>query len=78
PRSLWRHSARTTANLCIAGNEMTRRSAPMARITVVIPTYNHAQYIGEAIESALTQTRPADEILVVDNDSTDNTAQVVR
>lgn len=50
----------------------------MARITVVIPTYNHAQYIGEAIESALTQTRPADEILVVDNDSTDNTAQVVR
>ncbi|MES4786022.1 MAG: hypothetical protein C4294_09620, partial [Nitrospiraceae bacterium] len=56
---------------------MTRRSAPMARITVVIPTYNHAQYIGEAIESALTQTRPADEILVVDNDSTDNTAQVV-
>lgn len=49
----------------------------MERISIVIPTYNHARYIGEAIESALAQTCPAHEILVVDNDSTDNTRDVV-
>jgi glycosyltransferase involved in cell wall biosynthesis len=49
----------------------------MARISIVIPTYNHARYIGEAIKSALDQTCPAHEILVVDNDSTDNTRDVV-
>jgi glycosyltransferase involved in cell wall biosynthesis len=49
----------------------------MERISIVIPTYNHGRYIGEAIESALAQSRPADEILVVDNDSTDNTRDVV-
>lgn len=47
------------------------------RISIVIPTYNHARYIGEAIESALAQTSPVHEILVVDNDSTDHTRDVV-
>jgi glycosyltransferase involved in cell wall biosynthesis len=49
----------------------------MARISIIIPTYNHAEYIAEAIESALAQTCPAHEILVIDNDSTDNTVDIV-
>jgi glycosyltransferase involved in cell wall biosynthesis len=49
----------------------------MERVTIVIPTYNHDRYIGEAIQSALAQTHPAHELLVVDNDSTDNTRDVV-
>jgi glycosyltransferase involved in cell wall biosynthesis len=48
----------------------------MAKIQVLIPTYNCAQYIGETLESVLNQDCDAD-IVVVDNASTDDTASVV-
>jgi len=47
-------------------------------IAAVIPAYNVAGYVGRAIESVLAQTRPVDEIIVVDDGSTDNTAEVVK
>jgi len=47
------------------------------KITVGIPCYNGSLYIGPTIESVLKQTRPADEILVVDDGSTDNSVQLV-
>jgi glycosyltransferase involved in cell wall biosynthesis len=49
----------------------------MKRISVVIPTYNQAHFISEAIESALAQVRRPDEIIVIDNDSQDHTREVV-
>jgi glycosyltransferase involved in cell wall biosynthesis len=46
-------------------------------ISVIVPTYNCGQYIGEAIMSILNQTLRADEIIVVDDGSTDTTQEVV-
>ena len=48
------------------------------RISAVIPCYNAAAFIGEAIDSALGQSRPPDEIVVVDDGSTDASAEVIR
>ena len=47
-------------------------------VSVVIPTYNRADLIGRALQSALGQLMPGDEIIVVDDGSTDNTETVVK
>jgi glycosyltransferase involved in cell wall biosynthesis len=50
----------------------------MPRISVVIPTYNMAHFIGESIQSVLDQTFPDFELVVVDDGSMDNTSEVIR
>jgi glycosyl transferase family 2 len=46
-------------------------------ISVVIPTYNRADYLPDAVESALGQKEVDVEVIVVDDGSTDSTAAVV-
>ncbi|HEU4735680.1 MAG TPA: glycosyltransferase [Solirubrobacterales bacterium] len=46
------------------------------RVSVVIPCFNQAHFLGEAIESVLGQTRSAVEIIVIDDGSGDNTVEV--
>lgn len=44
-------------------------------ISVIIPAYNRADLIGHTLQSLLRQTLPADEIIVVDDGSTDGTVE---
>jgi glycosyltransferase involved in cell wall biosynthesis len=48
------------------------------KITVVIPTYNSAAFIRKTLESVFYQSLPADEILVLDDGSTDDTVAILK
>lgn len=49
----------------------------MLRTTVIIPTYNRAHLLKESLDSILNQTRQPDEIIVVNDGSTDGTADLL-
>jgi glycosyltransferase involved in cell wall biosynthesis len=46
-------------------------------VSVIIPTYNRRQLVQRAIDTVLTQTRPVQEILVIDDGSTDGTGDAL-
>lgn len=52
--------------------------SPMTAVTCVMPTYNRADLLMEALQSILDQTRPVAEIIVWDDGSVDGTAAAVK
>lgn len=46
-------------------------------ISIIIPAYNYARFLGACIDSVLSQTYDNWELIVIDNGSTDNTAEVL-
>lgn len=49
----------------------------MTRISFLVPTFNRAEYIAESLRSVLSQAGPDDEIVVIDDGSTDGTREAV-
>ena len=47
-------------------------------VSVILPSYNHASFIGEAIESVLQQSHTNLELIVVDDGSVDNSLEVIK
>jgi glycosyltransferase involved in cell wall biosynthesis len=46
-------------------------------ISVIMPTYNHANYIKKSIHSVLTQTYQDFELIIIDNYSSDSTNEII-
>jgi len=60
------------------GRNGGQQTAPRPTIAAVIPLYNGAAFIEETLRSVFAQTRTPDEIIVVDDGSTDGGADIVR
>lgn len=57
---------------------MAASQSDTSLISVVMPVYNRAAYVGEAIQSILAQTYPHLELIVVDDGSTDDSGRIVQ
>ncbi len=57
---------------------MAEGRSETATLTVVLPNYNHAAVLPRALDALLAQDRPADQILVIDDGSTDNSLDVLQ
>ena len=71
------HANNWTRKPAATGLNETASYGGLMTVAVVIPTFNHAHFLADAIMSVLGQTRQADEIIVVDDGSTDDPATVV-
>ncbi len=60
------------------GEILALAAESLPQVTVIIPVYNCAQYIGECVESVLSQTLKELEVICVDDKSKDDSAAVVQ
>lgn len=54
-----------------------RQNTDLRRVTALVPTYNREKYLPECLDSLLAQSRKLDQIVVIDDGSTDGTESIV-
>jgi glycosyltransferase involved in cell wall biosynthesis len=69
-----RASAAGDRGNCIAGSGMTR----MSTVAVVLCNYNHARYLPDSLGRICAQSRPADQVVVIDDGSTDGSWEIIQ
>lgn len=47
-------------------------------LSVILPNYNHGNYVAEALSAILSQSRPAEQIIVIDDGSTDESVAIIQ
>lgn len=57
---------------------ITKENLNIKKTSIIISCYNYAEFVGEAIESALSQTYKNIEVVVVNDGSTDNSSEVIQ
>src|SRR5919198_6646006 len=68
----------TTQNHALERSEGSKLKTPVPRVSVLMPTYDHAHFILRAIDSLLAQTLTDWELIIVDDGSPDDTADLVK
>lgn len=70
-------SGRKTKNCIFSGRPLDHLHPAAASVSLVVVCFNNAPFIAEAIESALAQSQLPREIIVIDNGSTDGSAEIL-
>jgi glycosyltransferase involved in cell wall biosynthesis len=66
------------ATITTSQGALPSQSREQPTLSVILPNYNHGKLIARAITALLAQERPPDEIVVVDDGSTDDSVSVIR
>lgn len=56
---------------------MSTIAGASVKLTAILSNYNHADYLSYALDALLAQTRPADELIVIDDASTDHSVEII-
>ncbi len=65
-------------NLFIKNKSFARRKKRPPLVSVVMPVYNSEKYLPEAIESIMTQTYKRFELIIIDDESTDKSSEIIK
>jgi glycosyltransferase involved in cell wall biosynthesis len=57
---------------------MAAQATETTMLTVVVPNFNHGRFLPHALGALLAQTRPADEVIIIDDASRDDSVEVIK